>query len=86
MTHLARMIVAALLLGAFPMAFTMAKDTPKKFNYRPLPVDVSCLDGYHPTVDNNGNKVFPCVANAETVVPKDAAPVKAAAPQAPRSN
>jgi hypothetical protein len=65
----ARVLVAALLLVA-PVAAALAaeKEDPAKFKYRNLPVEASCLEGYHPTIDGEGNKVFPCVANAEIVV------------------
>lgn len=58
-----RRLVAALLL-VVPVA--AAKEEP--FKYRNLPVEASCLDGYHPTIDADGNNVFPCIADAETVV------------------
>ena len=76
----ARTTIAALLMCAIPLASALAaeKEDPKKFNYRPLPVDVACLAGYHPTVDKDGNKVFPCVENAEKVVPVGDAPLKSA--------
>ena len=64
----ARMTMAALLLIA-PVATAFAAEKEEPFKYRNLPVEASCLDGYHPTIDAEGNKVFPCVANAETVVP-----------------
>ena len=65
----ARMLGAALVL-VVPVVSALAaeKEDPAKFKYRNLPVEASCLDGYHPTIDAEGNKVFPCVANAEIVV------------------
>ena len=77
----ARVLVAALLL-VVPVAAVIAaeKEDPQKFKYRDLPVEASCLDGYHPTVDSSGNNVFPCIANAEMVVPTASGPaVKAEA-------
>lgn len=75
-----RMSVAALLLVVPAMAAIAAeKDDPAKFKYRDLPIEASCLEGYHPTVDKDGNKVFPCIANAEiAVVPVAGGPVKTA--------
>lgn len=72
--------VAAFLLCAIPVASALAAQTedPKKFNYRPLPVDVSCLSGYHPTIDKDGNKVFPCVEDAAKVAPVNTTPIKSA--------
>lgn len=64
----ARRLVAALLL-VVPVAAAVAAEKEEPFKYRNLPVEASCLDGYHPTIDADGNKVFPCIANAETVVP-----------------
>jgi hypothetical protein len=63
------MLGAALVL-VVPVVSALAaeKEDPAKFKYRNLPVEASCLDGYHPTIDAEGNKVFPCVANAESVV------------------
>lgn len=63
-----RSLVAALLLVA-PVAAAVAAEKEEPFKYRNLPVEASCLEGYHPTIDGDGNKVFPCIANAETVVP-----------------
>jgi len=76
-----RMAVAALLLvGPAAVAFAAEKEDPAKFKYRNLPVEASCLDGYHPTIDAEGNKVFPCIANAEIVAPVTGGPaVKATA-------
>jgi len=65
----ARVLVAALLLVPVVSALAAEKEDPQKFKYRNLPVEASCLDGYHPTIDAEGNKVFPCIANAEIVVP-----------------
>ncbi len=59
------MLVAALALVAPMAAVSAEKEDPAKFKYRNLPVEASCLDGYHPTIDAEGNKVFPCIANAE---------------------
>lgn len=61
-------LIAALLL-VVPVAAAVAAEKEEPFKYRNLPVEASCLDGYHPTIDADGNKVFPCIANAETVVP-----------------
>ena len=62
-----RLIAALLLVVPVAAAVAAAKEEP--FKYRNMPVEASCLDGYHPTIDADGNKVFPCIANAETVVP-----------------
>ena len=64
----ARMTMAALLL-LVPAAMVIAAEKEEPFKYRNLPVEASCLDGYHPTIDAEGNKVFPCIANAEMVAP-----------------
>jgi hypothetical protein len=71
---------AFLLLSTLTVASAVAaqKDDPKKFNYQPIPVEVSCLSGYHPSTDKDGNKVFPCVADAAIVAPNGTAPLKAA--------
>ena len=52
-----------------PAAVALAAEKEEPFKYRNLPVEASCLDGYHPTIDGDGNKVFPCIANAEIVAP-----------------
>jgi len=70
-----RMTVAALLL-VVPAAAAFAAEKEEPFKYRNLPVEASCLDGYHPTVDASGNNVFPCIANAEiTTTPGTGGPV-----------
>jgi len=77
-----RMTVAALLL-VVPAAAAFAAEKEDPFKYRNLPVEASCLDGYHPTVDAGGNNVFPCIANAAiTTTPGTGGPVVKAAPAA----
>ena len=83
----ARVLVAALLLVLLVVpavsAFAAEKEDPAKFKYRNLPIEASCLDGYHPTVDTEGNKVFPCIANAEiTTAPGTGGPAVKWAPTA----
>jgi len=86
MHHSTRIVIAALLLVVPVLSAVAAeKEDPKKFIYRPLPVDASCLEGYHLTVDAEGNKVFPCIADAERVTPSGTAPTKAT-PLAARAN
>ena len=76
-----RVLIAALLLAEpVAAAFAAEKEDPAKFKYRNLPIEASCLDGYHPTIDAEGNKVFPCVANAEIVAPVTSGPAVKAAP------
>jgi len=77
----ARVLIAALLL-ALPVAAAIAAEKEDPFKYRNLPIEASCLDGYHPTIDAEGNKVFPCIANAEIVAPVTSGPAVKAAPAA----
>ena len=80
MHGLARIGVAALLLVA-PMVSALAAEKEEPFKYRNLPIEASCLDGYHPTVDAQGNNVFPCIANAESVAPGPSGPTAQPAPK-----
>lgn len=73
----ARMLAALLLL--VPVATALAAEKEEPFKYRNLPVEVSCFEGYHPSLDAQGNKVFPCVANAEIVAPQPGAAAQLAA-------
>ena len=75
MHGLARIGVAALLLVA-PMVPALAADKDRN-----LPIEASCLDGYHPTVDAQGNNVFPCIADAESVAPGPSGPTAQPAPK-----
>ena len=63
------LLAAALtaVAGAAP-SFAKDKEEPKKFPYRPLPVEVVCLSGTHPTQTPDG-PAFPCIADAERVAP-----------------
>ena len=66
---LAGIAVAGMLTGA--VAFAAEKEDPnkKKYNYPLIPVEATCLEGYHPTVDPQWGNVFPCIADAEIVAP-----------------
>lgn len=78
-----RVVAAVLLLLPVVSALAAEKEDPAKFKYRNLPVEASCLDGYHPTIDAEGNKVFPCIANAEiTTAPGTGGPAVKATPTA----
>lgn len=59
-------------------AVAAQKDEPSKMKYENIPVEASCLEGYHPTVDPYWGNVFPCIKNAEIVAPpKNTTPAKA---------
>ena len=76
-------LMAALALGAPIAAISAEKEDPVKFKYRDLPIEASCLEGYHPTIDTEGNKVFPCIENAAiTTVPGTGGPAVKAMPAA----
>ena len=62
-------LVALTLLLVPTLAISAEKEDPKKFKYTPIPVEASCLEGYHPTVDPQWGNVFPCIADAEIVAP-----------------
>ena len=84
MHGLARIGLGALLLAA-PVASAFAAEKEEPFKYRNLPIEASCLDGYHPTVDAQGNNVFPCIANAESVAPGPGGPTAQPAPKGVKS-
>ena len=84
MRGLARTALVAMLLAA-PVVSALAAEKEDPFKYRNLPIEASCLDGYHPTVDADGNNVFPCIANAENVAPGPGGPTAQPAPKGAKS-
>lgn len=64
-----RLALALTLLVAPSFSVGAEKEDPKKFKYTPIPVEASCLEGYHPTVDPQWGNVFPCIKDAEIVAP-----------------
>lgn len=78
MLKLVQGIATLTLLVAPTLALSVEKEDPKKFKYTPIPVEASCLEGYHPTVDPKWGNVFPCIADAEIVAPTGTTPPIAA--------
>jgi hypothetical protein len=75
-----RLALALTLLVAPSFAVAKEKEDPKKFKYTPIPVEASCLEGYHPTVDPQWGNVFPCIKDAEIVAPTGTTPSVVASP------
>lgn len=74
---------ALLVLAPAVVAIAAEKDDPAKFKYPNIPVEATCLEGYHPTVDPTWGNVFPCIKDAEIVAPPTrGVAVKAATVQA----
>ena len=69
-----RLALALTLLVAPSFAVSAEKEDPKKFKYTPIPVEASCLEGYHPTVDPQWGNVFPCIKDAEIIAPTGTTP------------